>query len=281
VLADGGTRGSAPTASLSNRRGPVRLSLNRPATVTLMPSNRTESSVVTATLGCYFEAYDPWEDDWDWTYEARILAPNSNQIAYATNWAYQKPGYSSSLSTQVNDTDEGTYTCAIDWWAYSTHLTYQTAPFTLTYAVPTGESTAGVGWHPFLVTAGNFQQTLQGGSFIGRMVREEDGGNGDDDYWFPTSEKDKFEAVTPINPWTVDGDNKWGPDTLGWGTAFIIYYRQENVNVPCQTQFDQKMYIRRPGVTDYHYVTQVLKTGFTMTEVWSERAGQRQTKIWP
>jgi hypothetical protein len=49
----------------------------------------------------------------------------------------------------------------------------------------------------------------------------------------------------------------------------------------CQTQFDQKMYIRRPGNSDYHYVTQVLKTGFTMTEVWSERAGKRQTKNWP
>ena len=144
------------------------------------------------------------------------------------------------------------------------------------WAVPTAETTAFTGWHSTGPTWANFTQTLFGGNFDGRWVREEDGGNGDDTCHFPESEKDEWDVLTEFighpNPWLVDENNKWGPDTFGWATEFIIYYRGEGM-APCQAQFNQKMYIQRPGTGDYHYVTQVMKTGFTDTTVWSERAG--------
>jgi hypothetical protein len=150
------------------------------------------------------------------------------------------------------------------------------------WAVPSAETTASVGWHadPF-PTAHDFLQTLFGGNFAERWVREEDGGNGDDQCHFDESEKEPWEAVTPFAPWQVGGDNKWGADSLGWATDYITYYRNEG-ELPCHTQFDQKMYIERPGTSDYHYATHVLKTGFTATHVWSERAGVHSGfKEWP
>jgi hypothetical protein len=144
------------------------------------------------------------------------------------------------------------------------------------WAVPSAETTAFAGWHSTGPTWANFTQTLFGGNFDGRWVREEDGGNGDDTCHFPESEKEEWDVLTKFighsNPWQVDGNNKWGPDTFGWATDFITYYRGED-RAPCQAQFNQKMYIQRPGTSDYHYVTQVMKTGFTDTTVWSERAG--------
>ena len=147
------------------------------------------------------------------------------------------------------------------------------------YAVPTGESTASVGWNASYSTVHDFRQTLQGGNFVGRVVHEEDGGNGNDTCWFVDSQFAKFEAVTG-GQWTVDANNKWGLDSVGWFPNSVTYYRNQQ-RAPCGTQFDQKMYINRPGTSDAHYVTNLLRMGLTATTVWSERAGVYQSKIWP
>jgi hypothetical protein len=59
------------------------------------------------------------------------------------------------------------------------------------WAVPSAETTAFAGWHSTGPTWANFTQTLFGGNFDGRWVREEDGGNGDDTCHFPESEKEE------------------------------------------------------------------------------------------
>jgi hypothetical protein len=64
---------------------------------------------------------------------------------------------------------------------------------------PTGETTAFSGWHSVGPTWANFMQTLQGGNFGGRLVREEDGGGGTDGcHWAGTEVPEKWEALDPV-----------------------------------------------------------------------------------
>ena len=216
-------------ASLSANRAP-RTPTTRPvrrsavATVDYKstPSTGTSSGsrVVSATIGCSFSIEDSYGDNWDWTYEARIFDPNNTEIDYKTNWASQKPAFSSSLSTPLNDPVVGTYRCTIDWWVYNTYLGSPYYDQTLSYPVPSGESTASTGWAGTWPTMHKWEQTLQSGTFKGRIVWEQSVNENylnDTCYW-GLSEMDPWFYVTsgPDEPWDVRTSNVWGPDVVGW-----------------------------------------------------------------
>jgi hypothetical protein len=152
------------------------------------------------------------------------------------------------------------------------------------YPVPTGETTSSNGWGDGPDdTIHRWLQTLLpslGGNFAGRTVTERDpGGGGPDTCWFPQSNYLKAEAITG-GSWSVDANNTWGPDYVGWHYDAVVYYRNQG-RAPCETSFPQAMQIDRPGGPSIIYVTNVLRAGITSISVWSERAGQYAERIWP
>jgi hypothetical protein len=87
----------------------------------------------------YFSCYFGIEADggnWDWTYDARLFDPSNNQIKQASNWANDKPGYSSNLGHNIIDPAEGTYRCTIDWWVETFQLPQRQATVTISYTCP-------------------------------------------------------------------------------------------------------------------------------------------------
>lgn len=145
--------------------------------------------------------------------------------------------------------------------------------------VPTGEMTQSAGWYSGDTSVHLWNQTLQGGSFGGRSVKEQDpGGGGPDTCWFPGSIVGRSESLTG-GTWSVGADNRWGPDGVGWKHEAVLYYRGQGRD-PCETQFWQRMVISSPG-GDVPYVTNLLRMGITSIGVWSERAGHCAERVWP
>jgi len=151
---------------------------------------------VTWTFMCEFGTESDDQSNWDFTYQARHWNPNNQQINYHSAWVSQKPSFSSSLGTQLSDPIEGTYRCTVDWWADEYYLGQGEATVQVSYTVPTGETTESGGWWEGGTSAHKWNQTLTGGSFVGRQVTEQDGGGGNDTCWFPGSRIPKGEAVT-------------------------------------------------------------------------------------
>jgi hypothetical protein len=104
---------------------------------------------------------------------------------------------------------------------------------------------------------------------------------GPDTCWFQGSPYPKFEGPSGAS-WDVGPGNIWGADVIGYGHLMVDYYRANN-RAPCGTYLDQDMVINMPGLGwfRYKYVTNKLGAGFTMTHVWSERAGVRVEGMWP
>jgi hypothetical protein len=169
------------------------------------------------------------------------------------------------------------------WYFTGTNVNYfgsTTQQANVTCTVPTGETTESGGWYTENTTLHLWNQTLTGGSFGGRTVTEQDpGGGGPDTCWFEGSIFNRFEAITG-GTWPVGGDNRWGPDAVGWNYNAVQYYRNQG-RAPCDTRFPQRMVITCPGSADVPYVTNLLRAGMTETTVWSERAGQYAERVWP
>lgn len=143
---------------------------------------------------------------------------------------------------------------------------------------PTGETTTAGGWS---ATRQMWNQTLLPAtkSFSGRTVTEQDGGGGKDTCYFNGSAKTAFTAVTGGN-WTINSDNTWNnPDTVGWGTDDVSYYRQQG-RAPCGTTFRQRMVIDCPSGA-LTYATNTLGAGITSTTVSSTRAGHTESRTYP
>lgn len=255
---------SAETGQPSGPSADLNLTLHRPA-----------GDTVEWYFGCSFGIEDDNANYWHFTYVARLYDPVNTQIAYHTSWAY-KPSFSSSLGTSVGDPLTGTYRCEIDWWVEDYYIGQRQGTATISYGVPTGETTIENAWSGLIPTAYKWRGRVEGGNFGGRQVREAEGGNDVDTCWWPQS---AYAPATGLSggTWDVDGNSEYGDDTVGWHWQMVDYYRSQG-RAPCQSETDQAMEINRPGTSWAPYKTNRLKMGFTATTVWSERDGHAVSK---
>jgi hypothetical protein len=158
--------------------------------------------------------------------------------------------------------------------------------------LPTGETTAGVGWNATEWGAGAWNQTLQPTSFNfgGRNVTEQDpGGGGPDSCWFSGSSYDPFISIgappsfDPSYTWLVTPDNVWGTDWVGYIAAAITYYQADPLeSLPCSTSFPQQMVIDcSDSPTTRTYVTNTLGAEIDADTVYSYRNDQYQSRSDP
>lgn len=213
----------------------------------------------------------------------RLWRPGNNSVPVAQDvqdYVWREAGTYSVTVSALLDTD-GPWTCDV-WVALPDYgeVFQNSVQLNWVWPIPTGEITQSGGWWTGDTTIHNWIQTLTGGSFEGRFVKEQDpGGGGPDTCWFPDSAIAPATSITG-GRWEVGSVNQWGPDQVGWHSNAALYYRNQG-RAPCETQFYQRMVIERPGNTDVEYVTNLLRMGMTAISVWSERAGQYAERIWP
>ena len=233
--------------------------------------------MVTVPMTCFAAV---WDDDGyynNFTIALHLKDPGGNEIsptpapAYVTNHSYLGTTNSWSLS----DPSEGTYTCRPDLYVYGYYLGSPTYEQTLSYPIPSGETTEPGTW--IFDTKLDFYQKLAGsGSFSGRRVREQNPGSGGPDTCSQDSPYGKLDAITG-GEWAVDSLNGWGPDRVGYGLLQVQWARG-HAQLPCSTQFGQAMQINLPGGQWQTYKNNTLKAGVTATTIWVERDGKRVEK---
>jgi hypothetical protein len=161
-----------------------------------------------------------------------------------------------------------------------------TEPAQVTCTKPTGETTSPTGWadsnNPSLPTVQKWMQTLTPSSvsFSGRTVKQFPSGTGTDDCWFLGSDVPKHLQVSEGQSWTVNSDNTWGPDGVGWPPFAVNYYRSFNRH-PCSTSVTQRMDIYCGLVSTLNYKFNTLEGAIGSTTVSSTRNGQTVTRTWP
>jgi hypothetical protein len=150
-----------------------------------------------------------------------------------------------------------------------------------TCAVATGEITAFDRWDTD-PTLGRWKQTLtssEGLNFSGQTVQESNAGSGIDGCWFKGSAFAPFNTITG-STWTVNADNTWGDDFVGWLSTAVIYYRAHG-RAPCGTSFLQQMTMKCTDGSFLKYgPINTLKGSMTGTTVTSGRAGGTATRRW-
>jgi len=153
-----------------------------------------------------------------------------------------------------------------------------------TCTAPTSETTTSGGWadsegNP---TIHKWIQTLAPSTtnFAGRVVSEANPGGGQDTCHFSGSAISPFNAVTG-GSWTVDSNNSWGPDYVGWLPSAVTYYRAQG-RAPCEAQIPQRMDIfcntRRLA---YSTTFPSLHADIQPVVVTSRRAEGQTSRTWP
>ena len=157
--------------------------------------------------------------------------------------------------------------------------------------LPTSEKTApnGNGWDSDNPTIGLWKQSITNPSdiaFSGVSIQEFNAGNSDsavDTCHFKDSKWPAFYMLSWGDPWTVNPDNTWGDDHVGWSASLVAYYRAQG-RAPCGTSMRQQMAmacLNDDGTYSYDHnygPVNILQDGFTLTTVTSGRAGQSETK---
>lgn len=217
----------------------------------------------TSSSGQYFDCYFNYYPSSIWW---SFLSTSDPDIATMNATTEELQGESAGFTYAV-----GSF--ATVWWENDGMDCYQgndtnteNAPVDVTCTKPTGETTSSSGWADLqgYYTIANFTQTLSPStvSFSGRSVEEFDGGGGTDDCWTPQSPYAKADHVTPApNPWSVDSNNTWGPDQVGFVPSPIAYYRAAG-RAPCTVTVTQRMAISC-GVSNltYKFNTMVITIG--------------------
>jgi hypothetical protein len=153
--------------------------------------------------------------------------------------------------------------------------------------VPTTETTAFDGWDTAGAfgngpdsTLGKWKQTITapaGVNFAGETVQEADAGNGSDSCWFAGSSFAPFTGLSG-GTWTVNADNTWGDDFVGWFPNPVTYYRTQG-RAPCASTLHQQMTMMCSDGTFHNYgPVNTLGGSFTATTVTSIRAGGTATR---
>jgi hypothetical protein len=234
---------------------------------------RADASSSTVSLSCSGGAV-AWDPDDD-IFVTLYMYVDGQLIGTTSAWGYSPTAYlQRDVAVMPEDQQAVCDASAVG----------ETAEDTLTISgdpglIPSGETTASGGWSSYYPTVHLWNQTLTGGSFNGRTVTEHNAGGGWDSCWFPGSIIDPFEWITG-GDWSVDYNNSWGPDYVGWEPGAVNFYRGQ-ARAPCGTEYLQQMVISVPGTTrTFSYITNLLRMGFTATTVSSERAGVSQSRVW-
>lgn len=223
---------------------------------------------------------------------AGLKGSAAGPLLYGNSWLVDPTGatigstedstYSTNLRLDfaVQPTVSGTYTCRVRFTADGSPVGGNLQDAKPIYTTPTGEGTLHNAWSGLIPTAYKWRGQLNGaGSFAGREVQEFEGGNDVDTCWWPDSAYAPASGLTG-GTWSIDANNQYGDDTVGWHWTMVDYYRSHN-RAPCQFETDQIMKINYPGsATWLAYKTNRLKAGFTSTTVWSYRDGQQVSKNW-
>lgn len=91
------------------------------------PAAEEDKTSTAVRLSCNLEIADVNHNVWTWTYIARLYDPNNQQIGVKQAY-HTSSSWTPSLIVEIDENDEGTYTCKVDWWADSYYLgLYQAA----------------------------------------------------------------------------------------------------------------------------------------------------------
>jgi hypothetical protein len=169
------------------------------------------------------------------------------------------------------------------------HCTTNDSPFdtsavvTVQCRIPTGETQAGVGWE----TVGQYlwRQTLQPATvnWAGRRFREVSYQAGTDGCHFQNSSIDEQPRFLPTTIFTLE-NNQYN-DEVGWTSADAVnYYRVERplrgLPLPCEADDFQEMEMFC-GDVPTPWVSNVLRSVITATDVQSWRGNQGAGRTWP
>lgn len=204
----------------------------------------------------------------------------------AYNWTITDPGghvigTPSGPTTSFTFPAAGTYSVML----MVTDSNGQTGSTTATVNVsacvlPTSETTGFDGWDPVDGSVGTWRQTITapiGMTFSGNTLRESDAGGTSDTCWFPGSAAAKTSGPTS-GIWTVNPDNTWGDDLVGWTATGVAYYRAHG-RAPCGFTVHQQMTMMCPNGSFQNYgPVNNLASSFTATTVTSVRAGGTATR---
>lgn len=150
--------------------------------------------------------------------------------------------------------------------------------------LPTSETTAFNGWDTADSdpTVGMWEQTIKGPTginFSGETIQEFNVGVGVDTCWWSGSQYDPWTTLSFAQPWTVNPNNTWGADYVGWFPLYVAYYRTQK-RAPCGATLKQQMAMLCSNDSTYHNYGPVNSLGgsFTTTTVTSTRAGSAETE---
>jgi hypothetical protein len=140
--------------------------------------------------------------------------------------------------------------------------------------LPTTETTAFDGWDATYATDGKWKQTItnpNASNFSGVTVREANAVAGADTCYFTGSSFARFTSLSG-GAWTVNADNTWGDDYIGWLPNSVAYYRAQG-RAPCGFTVYQQMMLKCPDGSFQNYgAANALKGTMTGTTVTSVRA---------
>jgi hypothetical protein len=126
---------------------------------------------------------------------------------------------------------------------------------------PSEESTTAVGDNATYNTVTDFEMVLDtdDGGYVGSTITEQTGAQGADSCW----NSDADPGLVPEYPtvsggtWTVDSNNSWGYDSVGWSPKSVTYIVANSpigsdnpiiVDFPCGSQVYQVLSIQYPIV---------------------------------
>jgi len=150
--------------------------------------------------------------------------------------------------------------------------------------LPATETTAFEGWNNS--TIGTWMQTLSdpsSDSFSGANVQEANAGTGADACWFPNSAFAPFTSLSG-GQWPLSSSNTWGPDSVGWPTNYVAYYRAQG-RAPCGFTVYQQMqmqcsanFVNSGDYFNKYGNVNTLQANITATTVTPSRAGTTETE---
>jgi len=226
---------------------------------------------------CHYVQYGPYSPtsaiNWSSTNTTVVTVDGSGiETAVAPGSAY--------ILARFSEIGGYNYSCAA---IYANITTSATCGVQCT--TPTGETTAFGGWADSdnLPTVAKWNQTLTPAStsFAGRTVTERDpGGSGPDTCYFNGS---AFAPQTSISggTWSVDANNQWGSDYVGWTPGAVTYYRDQG-RAPCGTFITQRMVIDCvTGEQTYSITFPSLELDIQPLLVISRRAEGQASRTWP
>lgn len=184
-----------------------------------------------------------------------------------------EPGKTISIQNSQFSALDGSTGITVNWTLNFT--------FTPDCDVPDDETTAWHGWDETYDTASDWKQTLisgTGASFSGLMVKEVDAGGAGDTCYFDESAVGKITGLSG-GTWTVNDDNTWAYDTVGWAPAAVLYYQVLKPRAPCGYTVHQQMQITCYDGSQHNYgPVNTLQGIIGENDVTSIRAGHHASR---